>query len=258
MTQFLYPVSLINRAILTGVVVAIVLSNTLVGAGERTRVGLVLGGGGARGAAHIGVLEVLHEQRIPIDCLSGTSMGALVSGAFAAGLSPDEMISAMERANWQDMFNDNPPIYDTNPRKKYLSRRFITGSEMGFTENGPEALPGVVDGQKIKLFINKLVHSEYGDPQIEQMHLPLSIVSTDLVTGGKVVLREGSLTKAMRASMSIPAAMTPVKEGEKLLVDGALVANIPIDEVRNQCNPDIVIAVNVSSPYPLAFVEICV
>ena len=248
MPQFLHPISLINRTILTGVVAAIVLSSTLGGAVARTRVGLVLGGGGARGAAHIGVLEVLHEQRIPIDCLSGTSMGALVSGAFAAGLSPDEMISAMERANWQDMFNDNPPTYNTNPRKKSLSRRFIAGSEMGFTEKGPEALPGVVDGQKIKLFINKLVHSEYGDPQIEQMQLPLSIVSTDLVTGGKVVFREGSLTKAMRASMSIPAAMTPVKEGEKLLVDGALVANIPIEEVRDQCNPDIVIAVNVGSP----------
>jgi NTE family protein len=183
---------------LTGVAVAIVLSSTLVEAGERTRIGLVLGGGGARGAAHIGVLQVLKEQRILIDCVSGTSMGALVSGAFAAGLSPDEMISAMDRANWRDMFDDNPPMYDTNPRRKSLSRRFIPGSEMGVTENGPVALPGVVDGQKIKIFINKLIHSEYREPQIEQMHIPLSIVSTDLVTGGKVVFREGSLTKAMR------------------------------------------------------------
>jgi len=248
MTQFIPATSLLNRAILTSVAVAIILGSNLAGAGERIRVGLVLGGGGARGAAHIGVLEVLKEQRIPIDCLSGTSMGALISGAFAAGLSPEEMMSAMDRANWKDMFNDSPPMYDTNPRRKYLSRRFIPGSEIGFSENGPEALPGVVDGQKIKLFINKLVHSEYGEPQIEKMHIPLSIVATDLVTGGKVVFREGSLTKAMRASMSIPAAMSPVKDGEKLLVDGALVANIPIGEVRDQCNPDIVIAVKVGSP----------
>ncbi len=244
----LHANSLLNRAIFTIVAVAIILNSTLVEAGERTSIGLVLGGGGARGAAHIGVLQVLKEQRIPIDCLSGTSMGALVSGAFAAGLSPEEMISAMDKANWRDMFNDNPPMYDTNPRRKSLSRRFIPGSEMGVTENGPEALPGVVDGQKIKLFINKLVHSEYGEPQIEKMHIPLSIVSTDLVTGGKVVFRKGSLTKAMRASMSVPAAMSPVKDGEKLLVDGSLVANVPIGEVRDQCNPDIVIAVNVGSP----------
>jgi predicted acylesterase/phospholipase RssA len=113
MTQFLHVNSLFNRAILTGVAIAIVLSSTLVGASERTRIGLVLGGGGARGAAHIGVLDVLKEQRIVIDCVSGTSMGALISGAFAAGLSPDEMISAMDRTNWRDMFNDNPPMYDT-------------------------------------------------------------------------------------------------------------------------------------------------
>ena len=166
MTQFLQANSLLNRAILTSVAIAVVLSSTLVGAGERARIGLVLGGGGARGAAHIGVLEVLKEQYILIDCVSGTSMGALISGAFAAGLSPDEMISAMDRTNWRDMFNDNPPTYDTNPRRKNLSRRFIPGSEMGVTGNGPEALPGVVEGQKIKLFINKIVHSEYGEPQI--------------------------------------------------------------------------------------------
>ncbi len=224
------------------------LSECLAGAGERPRVGLVLGGGGARGAAHIGVLDVMREQRIPIDCVAGTSMGGLVSGALAAGLSPDEMMAAMGKADWRDMFNDNPPVYGTNPRRKALSRRFIPGSETGVSRDGVEMLPGAVDGQKIKLFINEMVHSEYGDPQIEKLPIPVSIVSTDLVTGGKVVFRKGSLTKAMRASMSVPAAMSPVKDGERLLVDGALVANVPIDEVRDQCNADVIIAVNVGSP----------
>ena len=248
MAQFLHANSLLHGAILTGVAVAIVLSSTPVGAGERARIGLVLGGGGARGAAHIGVLEVLKEQRILIDCVSGTSMGALVSGALAAGLSPDEMMAAMGKADWRDMFNDNPPVYEVNPRKKALSQRFISGLEMGVTKDGAASLPGAVDGQKIKLFINEMVHSEYGDPQIEKLSIPVSIVSTDLVTGGKVVFREGSLTKAMRASMSVPAAMSPVKDGGRLLVDGALVANVPIDEVRDQCSADVVIAVDVGSP----------
>lgn len=247
MIRLLHPWSITKRAILAATT-AIVVSSTLAGAAERPRIGLVLGGGGARGAAHIGVLEVLKEQRIPVDCVSGTSMGALVAGAFASGLSPEEMVSAMDKANWRDMFDDSPPIYDANPRRKIISRRFIPGLEMGVNEKGVEALPGAVDGQKIKLFINRLVHEEYGESQIENMPISLSIISTDLVTGNKVVFRQGSLTKAMRASMSVPAAMSPVEDDGKLLVDGCLVDNVPIDEVHDQCNPDVVIVVNVGSP----------
>lgn len=238
---------LLGRMLLIGLA-AIALGGALAAAAERPRVGLVLGGGGARGAAHIGVLEVLREQRIPVDCVAGTSMGGLVSGAFAAGLSPDEMKTALAEANWRDMFKDNPDTSNLNSRKKYLSRRFVPGAEMGVTEEGVESLSGVLDGQKIKLFFNRLVHSEYGDPQIERLRLPLSIVSTDLVTGNKVAFRSGSLTKAMRASMSVPGLMAPVKDDSRLLVDGGLVDNVPIDEVRELCRADVVIAVNVGSP----------
>lgn len=214
----------------------------------RPKIGLVLGGGGARGAAHIGVLEVLREQRIQIDCVAGTSMGGLVSGAFAAGLTPDEMMRAMKEADWRDMFMDSPPAYEINARNRQLSRRFLPGSEIGVTEKGAIALAGVVGGQKIKLFFNKLVHSEYGEPQIENLKIPLSIVATDLVSGGKVVFQKGSLSKAMRASMSVPGLMAPVEIQGTRLVDGGLVDNVPIIEARRQCNPDIVIAVNVGSP----------
>jgi len=217
-------------------------------AAERPRVGLVLGGGGARGAAHIGVLEVLRENRVQIDCIAGTSMGGLVSGAFAAGLTPEEMMTAMGRANWRDMFNDSPAASDVNPRARNVSRRYLPGSEVGIGDKGANLLPGVVGGQKIKLFFNKLVRSEYGDPQIENLNLPTAIVATDLVTGDKVVFRKGSLSKAMRASMSVPGLMAPVEDGGTRLVDGGLVDNVPIDEVRKGCNPDVVIAVNVGSP----------
>jgi NTE family protein len=235
------------RRFLVGSIAAMTFCGT-VAAAERPRVGLVLGGGGARGAAHIGVLEVLRENRIPVDCVAGTSMGGLVTGAFAAGLSPDEMLEAMGEADWRAMFNDSPPVEDLNPRIKSLSRRFIPGTELGVTKDGTQALPAVVQGQKVKLFINRLVRSQYGEPLIEKMPVPVSIIATDLVTGDKVVFREGSMTHAMRATMSVPGLMAPVKDGDRLLVDGGLVDNVPIDEVRDRCKPDVVIAVNVGSP----------
>ena len=247
MIKFSASKSLIKRVLACGII-AIALGGTLAAAAERPRIGLVLGGGGARGAAHIGILEVLRENRIPVDCVAGTSMGGLVTGAFAVGLSPDEMLEAMGKADWRAMFNDNPAVYDINPRVKYQSRRFIPGTELGLTDEGAQPLPAVVQGQKVKLFINRLVRSQYGDPQIEKMPIPVSIVATDLVTGDKVVFREGSLTRAMRSTMSVPGLMAPVKDGDKLLVDGGLVDNVPIDEVRKSCNPDVVIAVNVGSP----------
>lgn len=236
------------RHVLVSGIAGLTLCASLAAAAERPRVGLVLGGGGARGAAHIGVLEVLRENRIPVDCVAGTSMGGLVTGAFAAGLSPDEMLTAMGEADWRAMFNDSPPVEDLNPRIKSLSRRFIPGTELGVTKDGTQTLPAVVQGQKVKLFINRLVRSQYGEPLIEKMPVPVSIIATDLVTGDKVVFREGSLTHAMRATMSVPGLMAPVKDGERLLVDGGLVDNVPIDEVRDRCKADVVIAVNVGSP----------
>ena len=247
MIKVLFSRSFIRHVLVSGIA-AITFASTLAAATERPRVGLVLGGGGARGAAHIGVLEVLRENRIPVDCIAGTSMGGLVTGAFAAGLSPDEMLTAMGEADWRSMFNDNPPTNELNPRVKSQSRRFIPGTEIGVTKEGAQTLPAVVQGQKVKLFINRLVRSQYGEPLIEKMPIPVSIIATDLVTGDKVVFREGSMTHAMRSTMSVPGLMAPVKDGERLLVDGGLVDNVPIDEVRKSCNPDVVIAVNVGSP----------
>ncbi len=239
--------SLVRHVLVSGIA-ALTFCTTLATAAERPRVGLVLGGGGARGAAHIGILEVLRENRIPVDCVAGTSMGGLVTGAFAAGLSPDEMLTAMGEADWRAMFDDNPPTNEINPRIRRQSRLFIPGTEMGMTKEGAQTLPAVVQGQKVKLFINRLVRSQYGEPMIEKMPIPVTIVATDLVTGDKVAFRDGSLTHAMRATMSVPGLMAPVKDGERLLVDGGLVDNVPIDEVRRNCNPDVVIAVNVGSP----------
>ena len=214
----------------------------------RPRIGLVLGGGGARGAAHIGVLEVLEEMRVPVDCVAGTSMGALVAGAFAAGRSPASMRDETGKADWNDMFEDNPDFSEMNYRNKLVLRRFIPGSETGISPEGVKYPPGVVDGEKIKLFFNQLVGLGRSERIIEKLPLPLSIIATDIGTGERVVLREGSLTTAMRASMSVPGLLSPVNLNGRKLVDGGLVDNVPISEVRERCAADIVIAVNVGSP----------
>ena len=224
-------------------------------AADRPKVGLVLGGGGARGAAHIGVLEALDQMRIPVDCVAGTSMGALVAGAWAAGLDPVTLRTAMGKADWNDMFQDNPGYVDINYRNKRMARRYLSGSEVGISGNGVETPPGVLSGQKIKLFFNQLVGSEYGERLMEQLPLPVSMVATDIATGERVVYRDGSLTSAMRASMSVPGLMAPLEYQGRKLVDGGLVDNLPVQEVRDLCGADIVIAVNVGTP-PLKASEI--
>ena len=227
---------------------ALAMSTQAMADAGRPKVGLVLGGGGARGAAHIGVLEVLEELKIPVDCIAGTSMGALIAGAYASGLTPAEMRKEMAEADWNDMFTDIPDFSDVNYRHKQVMRNFIPGSEIGVTSDGIRFPPGVVDGVKIKLFFNRLVGAGKDERVIEKLPLPLSIIATDIGTGQRVVLREGSLTSAMRASMSVPGLLSPIVLDGRKLVDGGLVDNVPIAEARERCNADIVIAVNVGSP----------
>ncbi|MCI4428613.1 MAG: patatin-like phospholipase family protein [Burkholderiales bacterium] len=217
-------------------------------AAPRPRVGLALGGGGARAAAHIGVLEVLERLRVPVDCVAGTSMGAVVAGAFAAGVAPKAMSVELARADWSDMFVDEPDWDERNFRNKRLTQRFLSGTEIGINPHGLQYRPGVLTGQKIKLFLNRLVHGDRSDREIQDLPLTLSIIATDIGNGERVVIRDGSLSKAMRASMSIPGLMAPVEYDGRLLVDGGLVDNVPIQEVRERCNADVVIAVNVGSP----------
>jgi NTE family protein len=215
---------------------------------QRPRIGLVLGGGGARGAAHIGVLEVLESLRVPVTCVAGTSMGALVAGAFASGVSPAQMRQEMAQADWVDMFQDNPAFSELSYRSKEIARHFLPSTETGVGLQGAQYQTGVVFGQKIKLFFNRLVRANLGEPQLEALPLPVSIVATDIVSGERVVFSEGSLTQAMRASMSVPGLMAPVSHAGRKLVDGGLVDNLPVAEVRSRCQADVVIAVNVGSP----------
>ena len=217
-------------------------------AAERPVIGLVLGGGGARGGAHLGVLEVLDELRIPFHCIAGTSMGALIGGAYAAGVSPAEMRERIGKTDWSTMFDDNASRELQNMRRRAMDDRFFSGLEFGVTDEGLRYREGAIAGEKIKLFFSELVRADLGERNIEQLGLPLTLIATDIVTGERVAMRSGNLTSAMRASMSVPGAIAPVlREGHKL-VDGGLVDNVPIQEVRDRCKADVVIAINVGSP----------
>jgi NTE family protein len=217
-------------------------------AAPRPRIGLVLGGGGARGGAHLGVLEVLESLRVPIDCIAGTSMGALAGGAYAAGASPQEIEEIVGKTDWINMFDDSAGRQSVDLRRKQMDDRFYSGLEFGISRDGIRFREGALAGEKLKLFFNRLVRAELGDRTIEHLALPLAIIATDIGTGERVAIRSGNLTSAMRASMSVPGLMAPVQREERKLVDGGLTDNLPVAEVKALCNADVVIAVNVGSP----------
>jgi len=217
-------------------------------AAERPRVGLVLGGGGARGGAHLGVLEVLEQLHVPVDCVAGTSMGALVGGAYATGIAPAEVEDLVRRTDWIRIFDDTAGREGVDIRRKELDDRFYSALELGVGKSGVEFREGALAGEKLKLFFNQLVRSDLGDREIQQLRMPLAIMATDIGTGERVVIREGNLTSAMRGSMSVPGLLAPVLRDGRKLVDGGLTENLPVAEARSLCHPDVLIVVNVASP----------
>jgi NTE family protein len=146
------------------------------------------------------------------------------------------------------MFDDTAGRQSVNLRRKELEDRFYSGLELGVSRDGIRFREGALAGEKLKLFFNRLVRTEYGERTIEQLQLPLAIIATDIGTGSRVAIRSGNLTSAMRASMSVPGLMAPVQREGLKLVDGGLTDNLPVEEVKRLCNPDVVIAVNVGSP----------
>jgi NTE family protein len=214
---------------------------------DRPRIGLVLSGGGARGAAHIGVLRVLEEMRIPVDLVTGTSMGAVVGGLYAAGLSPNELDDAIQGIDWVKVFEDDPGRQDLSFRRKQDDRSFLTNLRLGFKDWSLFIPTGLVEGQKLDFLLRSLTLTEQGVARIEDLPLPFRAVATDIATGEAVVFDRGLLAVAQRASMSIPAAFSPVKIDGRLLVDGFVANNLPID-VAQELGADHVIAVDISTP----------
>ena len=199
---------------------------------DRPRTCLLLGGGGARGAAHIGLLKVLERERVPIDCIVGTSMGAIVGGMYAAGYKADEIESILAHIDWNDVLRDRTPRNERSMRRKQDDLRRLGGIELGLKEGGIAMPRGVIQGQRLELLLRRLLLPTWKARHFDELPIPFRAVAADIVTGDKVVFDRGELAMAIRASMSVPGAFAPIRVDGRLLVDGGIVDNVPIDEAR--------------------------
>lgn len=217
------------------------------GSPKRPRICLVLSGGGARGAAHVGVIKVLEEYRVPIDCIAGTSMGALVGGTYATGSSVPEMEKVLETISTEMLFKEEPPRRERAMRRKEDDYGILFTPEVGLDNGEVKVGKGIVSGVQLETVLRQLAKAR-GHHQFDQLPIPYRAVATDLVTGKAVVFRDGELANVMRASMSVPGAVAPAEFDGMMLVDGMLTSNLPIQTAREEMGADIVIAVNVGTP----------
>ncbi len=244
----------------TGLVLGLVLGSMLVplvaaeavqgpaeSKGERPRIGLVLAGGGAKGGAHVGVLKVLEELHVPIDCIAGTSMGALVGAGYASGIPAQELEGFITGINWKSVVGglgqrDLQPV-----EQKRAGVTYSNNLEVGI-QDGTLKLPGgLVNTSGIEDLLRTYVARSRMQPNFDRLPIPFRAVATDMVTGEMVVLDRGDIATAMRASMAIPGAFAPVVTDQYILSDGGMVRNIPVDVARELC-ADIVIVVNLVEP----------
>lgn len=208
------------------------------------KVGLVLGGGGALGLAHIGVLKALEEQRIPIDFIGGTSMGSIIAGCYASGMSPDEMQAWLESLDWDEVMSDATPRRELYFRRKQDDQRYLF--EMGLNWKGPKMGTGLAAGQKFNNLLQLAVLRTADITDFDRLPIPYRAVATDLQRGTALVLDHGNLATAMRASMAVPGVFTAVELDGRILVDGGIVDNLPVDVVKAM-GADVIIAVDVGS-----------
>jgi NTE family protein len=217
-------------------------------AAGRPRIGLVLSGGGARGAAHVGVIRALEEMRIPIDAIAGTSMGAVVGGLYSAGLSGAEIEQVFVDLNWQEAIRDRAPRRDLAYRRKQDDRNILARGALGVNAEQGIVLPlGLVQGQKIMQVLRGATARVADVQDFDQLPTRFRALATDLETGEPVVLGQGDLVTVLRASMSAPGVLTPVEIDGRLLVDGGLVDNLPV-ELAQSMGVDRLIVVDVSFP----------
>jgi NTE family protein len=213
----------------------------------RPRICLVLSGGGARGIAHVGVLKALEDMNIPIDCIAGTSMGAVIGGLYASGMTAAQIDETIRSVDWQEAFRDSPPRRELTFRRKQDDRNFLVRLPLGL-KHGHLLLPkGFIQGQKLEETLRQLTLPFSNSTDFDQLPTPFRAVATDLVTGNAVLLDKGDLAIALRASMSAPGVFAPVEFQGKLLVDGGLAENLPIDVARAM-HADVLIVSDVSYP----------
>ncbi len=213
---------------------------------SRPKIGLVLSGGGARGAAHVGVIKVLEELRVPIDIITGTSIGALVGAAYASGTSLPDLEELVRKTDWNDVFTDSSPREDRSFLRKEEDQVRLLKLEMGIKDYSLRLPPGAITGQKLDRLFSRHTRFAPGAVNFDHLPIPFRAITTDAETGKMYVFKEGRLADAMRASMSVPGAVAPFEINNRIFLDGGLTRNLPVDIAR-QMGADIVIAVNIGS-----------
>ena len=197
------------------------------------RIALVLSGGAAKGFAHVGVLKVLEEMRVPVHLITATSMGSIMGGLYASGLSPQEIEAVMTTVDWNALFRDAPPREDLDYRRKEDDARYLFDMGLGVRLDGEVIIPrGLLVGQKIGLLLRRHTLHVSGIQDFDGLPIPYRAVAADIETGEAYVIDHSDLARAMRASMSIPGAFDPVEIDGRLLVDGGVADNMPVDLAR--------------------------
>ncbi|MEO7719364.1 MAG: patatin-like phospholipase family protein [Capsulimonas sp.] len=212
----------------------------------RPKIGVAMSGGAALGLAHVGVLMWFDEHHIPIDDIAGTSMGALVGGAYASGMSPEEIRKLLSEVNWTETLSASPPYQSLTFRRREDAHDFPNGLQFGW--RGGIALPsGVNPGQPIGLIFSRICLPYPSLESFNELPTPFMCVATDLEKGESLSLTSGSLETALRATMAIPGYFTPVSRSDKLLADGGFLNNLPTKQVKAM-GADIVVAVDLQQP----------
>lgn len=214
-------------------------------AGQRKKVGVVLGGGGAKGVAHIGVLKVLEEAGIPIDYIAGTSMGAIVGGLYAIGYTPAEIDSMVIAQDWTMLLSDRVKRSNLSFPEKENAEQYILSLPFG-KEKKDRMISGMIKGQNLQNLFSNLTIGYHDSVDFNAFNIPFACVAVNVVDGKDYVFRSGSLPLAMRASMAIPAVFTPVRQDSAVLVDGGLNNNYPVDVARDM-GADIIIGVDLGT-----------
>jgi len=213
---------------------------------NRPKIGLVLSGGGARGLAHIGVLRALEQKRIPIDYIAGTSMGSIVGGLYATGMSTEDLEWVVNSIDWERVFRPSTNRDKKQYREKQEEKNYFVNLEIGLSKKGPKSGTGFAGGQQLMLELQRIVGS-LKNQDFKTFPIPFSAVATDLNAAEPYVINHGDLAMAMRASMAVPLVFGPVHHQGRFLADGGILNNLPVD-VAKSMGADIIIAVNISSP----------
>jgi NTE family protein len=230
--------------VLVGITSICGLTQSAQTAAQRPKIGLVLQGGGALGLAHVGVITWLEEHHIPIDYVAGTSMGGLVGGVYATGHNAAEMRQIVKGINWDDVLSPLTPFNDLSIRRKEDARDYPNGLEFGL-HKGLQFPSGLNSGQEVVLVLDKIALPYSEIKSFNDLPTPFACVATDLVSEKPKVFRSGSLSLALRSTMSLPGIFTPVRTKDAIYADGGLLNNIPVN-VAKEMGADLTLAVHLS------------